>query len=362
MDPQSSGNDRWFQNLLEAAPDAMVIMDQGGRISLINSQAEALFGYSPTELLGHPLELLVPERSRDSHQTHRNRFVANPHRRPMGSGLELSGRRKDGSEFPVEISLSPVATGEGIVVAAAVRDISDRLQRNHELAAVNRELEAFTYSVSHDLRAPLRQILGFVRLLEQEGGEDISSAVRHCVVRIRDCAEHMGRLVEDLLKLAQLGRQSPHPRPVALLDLVSVAMLTLEGELANREIEWRIGSLPTVACDPGLMTVVFTNLLSNAIKYTRPRRPAVIEVGQTSRNGHPVLLVRDNGVGFDMKYADRLFGVFQRLHNAEEFEGTGVGLAIVQRIIRNHGGEVWAEAEAGRGATFFFTLGRPGPG
>src|SRR4030095_16096945 len=182
----------------------------------------------------------------------------------------------------------------------------------------------------------------------------LDAKARHFLRRIRESTQHMGRLVDDLLRLAQVGRQDMRPRPASLNSLVEEVVADVQGDVADREIPGKIDPLPTVECDPGLMKVVLTNLVSNAVKYTRPRNPAVVEVGQTSRNGRPVIFVRDNGVGFDMRYADRLFGVFQRLHRADEFEGTGVGLATVQRVIERHGGKVWAEAAPDRGATFYF--------
>jgi light-regulated signal transduction histidine kinase (bacteriophytochrome) len=167
----------------------------------------------------------------------------------------------------------------------------------------------------------------------------------------------MGRLVDDLLHLAQLGRQGVQPQSVSLSAVLEKVLISIRAESTGRNIEWRVESLPTAVCDSGLMTIVLTNLVSNAVKYTRTRDKPVVEIGQTVKDGKPVVYVRDNGVGFDMKYADKLFGVFQRLHRAEEFEGTGVGLATVQRIVRKHGGTVWAEASPDNGATFFFTLG-----
>jgi light-regulated signal transduction histidine kinase (bacteriophytochrome) len=185
----------------------------------------------------------------------------------------------------------------------------------------------------------------------------LDSKARHFLTRIRDSTQHMGRLVDDLLRLAQLGRQDIRPRVASLDALVEEVVADVQGDIADREVQWKIDPLPSVECDPGLIKVVLTNLVANAVKYTRPRNPAVVEVGQMSRNGRPVFFVRDNGVGFDMRYADRLFGVFQRLHRAEDFEGTGVGLATVQRIVHKHGGEIWAESEPDHGAAFFFTIG-----
>jgi signal transduction histidine kinase len=246
-----------------------------------------------------------------------------------------------------------------------VRQLNESLERRvadrtAALAAANRELESFTYSVSHDLRAPLRQIDGFSRILVEHAGPALDSKSQHYLRRIQEGTQHMGRLVDDLLNLAQLGRQDVHTRATPLDTLVNDTVSELRADWGDRKIQWTIGALPIVQCDPGLLKIVFTNLLSNAIKYTRPREVAKIAVGCTGSNGRCTIAVQDNGVGFNMKYADKLFGVFQRLHRADQFEGSGVGLATVQRIIHKHGGEIWAEAEPDHGATFSFTLAHRG--
>ncbi|HXI41015.1 MAG TPA: ATP-binding protein [Bryobacteraceae bacterium] len=229
-------------------------------------------------------------------------------------------------------------------------------QRTAELDATNKELEAFTYSVAHDLRAPLRHIQGFSNLLVESFGPQLEPEAKKHLQRIGEGTQQMGRLIDDLLSLARIGRQEPRLQATGLNSLVQEVLRDLKTETEGRDIQWQVGDLPFVDCDPGLMKQVFYNLLSNAAKYTRPRKPAVIDIGQVSWEGQLVNFVRDNGVGFNMKYADKLFGVFQRLHRKEDFEGTGVGLATVQRIIHKHGGRIWAEAEIDKGATFFFSL------
>jgi light-regulated signal transduction histidine kinase (bacteriophytochrome) len=230
------------------------------------------------------------------------------------------------------------------------------LERTGQLDAVNKELEAFSYSVAHDLRAPLRHINGFSKILQDDYGPALDATAQHYLKSVGDAAKNMGQLVDDLLKMGRIGRQELMCRSTDLNSLVGRALQDLELECEGRKIDWRIGDLPSVECDSGLMKQVFANLLSNAVKYTRPREQAVIEVGQVVLEGASVIFIRDNGAGFDQRYANKLFGVFQRLHSAEEFEGTGVGLATVQRIVQKHGGRIWAEAEVDKGATFFFAL------
>jgi light-regulated signal transduction histidine kinase (bacteriophytochrome) len=233
------------------------------------------------------------------------------------------------------------------------------VERTSQLQAANQELEAFCYSVSHDLRAPLRHIDGFSKILLEDFAKDLKPEATHCLNRIQTSINNMGLLVDALLNLSRLTRKGIVPQRVSLGEIVNAARTELQSDLAGRNITWRIGALPTVQGDPNLLKQVFVNLLANAVKFTRLRESAVIEVFQLEGKDETTILIRDNGVGFNMKYADKLFGVFQRLHTSEQFEGTGVGLATVQRIIQKHGGRVWAESEPERGASFYFTFGVP---
>jgi light-regulated signal transduction histidine kinase (bacteriophytochrome) len=258
-----------------------------------------------------------------------------------------------------------------MLVSSAIRDVTegrlaeDALKRNRaellrsnaELGVANRELESFSYSVSHDLRAPLRHIDGFARILKGEHSGELSAAGSRYLEPILTAANHMGHLVDDLVHLARLGRRELDRKRIKLDEMVRQAITDLPQETTQREIEWHIEPLPEMYCDPGLLRLVFSNLLANAVKFIRPRQSAVIEVGTRKSDGITTLFVRDNGVDFDLKYADKLFGVFQRLPRQEDFEGTGVGLATSQRIIHRHGGEIRAESQPDRGTTFFFTLG-----
>jgi PAS domain S-box-containing protein len=575
-----------FRGIVESAPDAMVISDAQGRIVLVNAETERLFRYWRQDLIGQSVDVLVPERFRKTHPAHRSNYTVQPKTRAMGAGIELYGLRRDGTEFPVEISLSPLDTPGGMLVSSAIRDVTEQrrtqqllrnanlelesrvaertanlesakkelekmvaqqeraeeevrqlnqdlenrvrirtselqaavqelalemaerkraeralqeqaaklrdsaallelahdaifvrdmsariiywnhgaeqlygwareeaagrishdllatkfpeslddtladllrdgkwegellhrrkdgtwiaaasrwsLQRNEkgkpvaileinnditarknaeeiarksqesvrqlnddlmrrtaELETSNHELESFSYSVSHDLRAPLRHIDGFARILMEEHGAHLGPDAVRYVQKVIDGAAQMGRLVEDLLNLARVGRTGPKRRDVDLNDLLHHVVTDLSADLGSRKISWEIASLPVTNCDPGLMRIVLTNLLANALKFTRQCETSRIEVATCVVGGDESFFVRDNGVGFDPKYADKLFGVFQRLHRAEEFEGTGIGLATVHRIIRNHGGRIWADSHPGQGATFYFTLGYP---
>lgn len=238
-------------------------------------------------------------------------------------------------------------------------ELENRVQeRTAALEETNRELESFTYSVSHDLRAPLRHMDGFSKMLQEQYGTGLPDDGQHYLKRIRDAALHMSTLVEDLLHLSRIGRQALRRKTVSMSTIVQDARDEVLTECQGREIEWRIESLPDAEGDAGLMRLVATNLISNAVKFTRNKKRAVIEIGSRSDpSGETIYFVRDNGAGFDPRYADKLFGVFQRLHRQDEFEGTGVGLATVQRIIHKHGGKVWAESQPNQGATFYLTLG-----
>jgi len=236
-----------------------------------------------------------------------------------------------------------------------VREVTERTQ---QLEAANRELEAFSYTISHDLRAPLRAVSGFTSILFEEYADAMPAEARAYLKRVKDSGAHMGQLVDDLLAFSRLGRQAIRTQRVNIRGVVDQALQELSPGLDGRQVEMVIGELPDAACDAALVEQVFVNLLSNAFKYSRRREHARVEVGVSEDNAieGPTYFVRDNGAGFDMEYAGKLFGVFQRMHRSEDFEGTGVGLAIVQRIVERHGGRVWAEAKVDAGATFYFTL------
>ncbi len=361
------------RSLIEASLDPLVTIAPDGRITDVNQAAERATGYARQALIGTDFCVYFsnPEKARAGYQR--------VFREGWTQDYELELRHRDGSIRPVVYNASVYRNeaGETVGVFAAARDITKRkrveeeirelnaglecrvAERTADLLAVNQELEAFNYSVSHDLRAPLRHIDAYSKILLEDCGAGRCGDGRQCVERIRAGARRMGRMVDELLELSHISRRVLSRQLTGLRSLAADAIEELKPEVQDREIEWRIGELPFLDCDPVLTRQVFANLMANAVKFTRDRKPAVIEVGQAMSGGQAVLFVRDNGVGFSMKYADKLFGVFQRLHSREEFEGTGVGLATVQRIVQKHGGRIWAEAELEKGATFYFTLDPP---
>ncbi|MGH2567955.1 MAG: PAS domain-containing sensor histidine kinase, partial [Bacteroidota bacterium] len=259
--------------------------------------------------------------------------------------------------------VSNPTTGEPLCMAAINSNITDRkraeaeiARRSIELESVNKELEAFSYSVSHDLRAPLRHIDGFGDLLLKNAADKLDEKSTRYLNTISQSAKHMGELIDDLLVFSRMGRTELQATRVDMGAMVREAIQNLSHDVGKRKIQWNVHPLPRVSADPSMIRLVWQNLLGNAIKYTRPRERATIEIGSVASDGEAVFSVRDNGVGFDMKYADKLFGVFQRLHRADEFEGTGIGLANVHRIVARHGGKTWAESELGKGAVFYFSL------
>lgn len=368
-----------LSGVVETAMDAIISVDAGQRVTLFNGAAEKMFGCPAAQAIGQPLDRFIPERFRHGNRPYAANFSqSGATARDLGDLRLIRGLRTSGEEFPIEASISHAGVGGQIVYTIILRDVTERKraeeqilklnaeleqrvrERTQELSAANQELESFTYSVAHDLRAPLRHIDAFARILHEDFDASLPVDAQHYLGNIRRSAAKMSQLVDDLLNLARVGRQELKRNSTALDALVEDVLSDLKTETAGRAIEWRIHPLPIARCDPGLMKQVFANLLANAVKYTRPRAQAIIEVGCVKTNGDLAVFVRDNGVGFNMKYADKLFGVFQRLHRAEDFEGTGVGLATVDRIVRKHGGSIWAEAVVDKGATFYFTI--PGMG
>lgn len=361
-----------FSGILDIAPEAIVSTDEALRITLFNKGAEETFGYRAEEVLGQSLDILVPERFREAHRRHMANFAVSDevtrmgHRRP-----DVFGLRRDGTEFPAEASISKLDVGGKWLFTAMLRDITERreaeaaieqlngalAQRAAELEAANRELESFSYSVSHDLRAPLRSIDGFSHLLLEAYADRLDDQGREYVGRVCSSSKRMAQLIDDILALTRLSRAEMGREAVDLSALARAVADELLEQEPERDVAFSIQEGVTAVGDAQLLRVVLENLLGNAWKYTCRHPRAHIEFGTEHDGGKTVYFIRDDGAGFDMAYAGKLFGPFQRLHTQTSFPGTGVGLSSVQRIIRRHGGDVWAEGGVEAGATFRFTLG-----
>jgi PAS domain S-box-containing protein len=350
-----------YRDLIEHGPDGVVAVDRSGKIVLANLEIEQLTGFTRDELIGQQIEMLVPMEARGGHSAHRARYTQEARNRPMGVNLNLFALKKDGTKLAVEIMLAPASFDGQDVTVAYVRDATERRRREAELEeanaianAANKELESFSYSVAHDLRAPLRSIDGFAQALLEDHGDKLDSDGLEYLARVRGAAQRMGALIDDLLALSRLSRAELRREPVDLGKLAADAAARVRQANPDREVVLTIDPHLAARGDPRLLAVVFDNLLGNAWKFTRPRAIAHVHVG---RNADGAFFVKDDGVGFDMQYGQALFTPFKRLHGAREFEGTGIGLATVARVIRRHGGEIRAEAAPDRGATFTFTLG-----
>lgn len=352
-----------FRTLAAAAHDAILTADAGGLITYFNPGAERMFGYPSTEVLGAHLTTLVPEGDRATHQETLARYAAaGDARGVVGRTVEFIGRRKDGTQFPLELSLASRRV-EGVpAFIGIIRDVTKRKESEQairryaaDLEAANQDLEAFSYSVSHDLRAPLRSIHGFSQAVLEDHQERLDEQGVDYLGRVCAAAQHMGALIDDLLELSRATRAEMRREPVDLTQLADRVVAELVAANPDREVDVRVVEELTCHGDHRLLTLMLRNLIGNAWKFTSNQDRAVVELG-TTNGAEPAYFVRDNGAGFDMNYADKLFQPFQRLHSSREFEGTGIGLALVQRVIHRHGGKVWAEGAVHQGATFYFTL------
>ena len=347
--------------IVEGSDDAIISTDLTDIVTSWNRGAETLYGYSEQEMMGRSLSRLLPldrlgedvellgELQRDERIRHRDSLR----------------RTKDGRDIVVSMTISPIRDQAGVLIGGSkvVRDITERTNAERALAVAkeraettSREYEAFSYSVAHDLRAPLRALDGFSQRLMERYTDVLDPAGQDFVRRIGESAQYMAQLIDSLLRLARLSNRELMYEPVDLSLLAAEAMDRLRTESPDRSLELVIEPGLTTDGDRGLLNIVFENLLGNSWKFSRNEPQARIEFGQAKVGNERAYFIRDNGAGFDMAYAAKLFGVFQRLHNVREFEGTGIGLVTVQRIVGRHGGRVWAEGAPGHGATFHFTL------
>lgn len=351
-----------FKGLLESAPDAMVIVNKDGIIQLVNNQVKNIFGYEKAELEGKKVETLIPNKYRNNHANHRHSFFKAPKTRPMGAGLELLGLRKNGEEFPVEISISPLEMDDNILVSAAIRDITERKaaetslkEFNRQLQSKNKELEQFAYIASHDLQEPLRTITGFANIISEQYSHSFDQIGHRSMKYIIDASNRMSQLIKGLLDYSRLGRN----REIKMVDCTKLLReiqndLVLLLKSTNGTLKY--GNLPSVKGNEVELRLLLQNLISNGIKFRRPKEKPHIEVSAEYDKQGWIFAVKDNGIGIPKQYQKRVFLLFQRLHERGEYEGTGIGLAHCQKIVDAHGGQIWLKSDNDQGSTFFFQL------
>ena len=351
-----------FRRLVESAPNALIMVEPAGRIAQVNVHAESLFGYTREELLGQPVELLVPPQFQTDHPQSRDLFFGEPQVRAMGAGRDLFGLRKDGSEVPVEIGLSPITTGEGTFVVASIIDITERKQIEdemkqyaEELARSNTELEQFAYVASHDLQEPLRMVTSYCGLLQRRYKGRLDKDADEFIEFAVDGANRMSALVRDLLAYGQVGSNGHKQTSIDCNAALERALVSLKSAIEENNARVTHGPLPTITANPTETEQLFQNLISNSIKF-HGDDPPEIHVHAQREDGAWQFAVRDNGMGIEPQYADKIFEVFQRLHRRKDYVGTGVGLAICRRIVERNGGRIWFDSDPGKGSTFYFTL------
>ncbi|PYP70949.1 MAG: hypothetical protein DMD36_05105 [Gemmatimonadetes bacterium] len=344
-----------FRAMVESVPHGVVMVDGSGEIVFVNRQTERLFGYAREALLGQPIERIVPTRFRERHPEFRATYFADPQARAMGAGRDLFGRRKDGTEIPVEIGLNPIETDEGLFVLASVVDISARKRAEEELRRSNEELERFAYVASHDLQEPLRTVTSYVQLLARRYRDKLDADAGEFIEFAVQGAMRMQRLIEDLLAFSRVGTRAAALVPTDANAALDAALENLKAAAGEAGATLTRGPLPTVLADPVQLGQLFTNLVGNAVKF-RGTEPPRVQIGAERDGTQWVFRVRDNGIGIDPQYFERIFVIFQRLHGRNEYPGTGIGLAVCRKIVERHGGRIWVESEEGGGATFSFTL------
>jgi len=364
-----------LHSIIQTSMDGIVQMDADGIVTGWNSQMEKVFGWPRAEAIGQALhETIIPPQHRKAHVQGLRHFLLTGEGSVLNKRIEVEGLHRDGHAFPVELTVTPIKMGDKYEFSAFLRDITETrrakeeiyrlnaeleqrvVERTAKLEAANKDMESFSYSISHDLRAPLRAINGFSKILQEEYIDRLDEEGKRLLNVVGANAQKMGELIDDILAFSRAARNEIERSVIDMKKLASSVWEELKPEMARRDVHLEIGDMPPAEGDPAMIHQVVFNLLSNAVKFTQHRADARIEVGGRADEHETVYHVKDNGVGFDMQYADKLFGVFQRLHGIDEFEGTGIGLAIVKRIVTKHGGRVWAEGRIGEGATIYFAL------
>jgi PAS domain S-box-containing protein len=352
-----------YRGLLEAAPDAMVVVNQSGEIVLLNVQAEKQFGYRRDELVGQKVQNIIPEGFAERLIADGTRTAAEALAQQIGTGIELYGRRKDGSEFPIEIMLSPLENAEGILVTAAIRNISVRkvaeqylVKTAGELKRSNDELQQFAYVASHDLQEPLRMVASYTQLLAKRYKGHLDSDADEFIAYAVEGCNRMKGVIQDLLAYSCSGTNEKALREISGENALKKALANLQATIEENDAIVTYDSLPAITSDNSQLVQVFQNLVGNAIKYRSASVPRVHVSAAKNGGNEWIFSVRDNGMGISPQYFDRIFILFQRLHGQQEFAGTGIGLAVCKKIVERLGGRIWVESQLEKGSTFYFSL------
>lgn len=362
LEPLSNLGEERLRLIVEAAPCGMIMVDELGLVVLVNSQVERMFGYSREELLGQSIDLLVPASVRDKHPCHRAAFLADPKARAMGVGRDLYGQRKDGSQLPVEIGLNPTMTDGERFVLASIVDITERKHSESllkekllELQRSNEDLQQFAYVCSHDLQEPLRVISNYTQLLARRYSDKLDQDANDFIDFTVDATRRMQELVNDLLLYSRVDTKGKEFVNTDCSQIVAMALANLKVAIDESNAEIYCDELPAVCADSSQLLQVFQNLIGNAIKF-RSSESLVVSIAAQDRGNHWIFSVKDNGQGLDMKYGERIFVIFQRLHTREMYPGSGIGLAVCKKVIERHGGTIRVDSEPGKGAKFSFTM------
>jgi len=351
-----------LRQVIESVPNALVMSDQNSKITLVNTMVEKLFGYNREELIGQPVDILVPQRFQKNHPQFREGFLHEPQSRAMGAGRDLYALKKDGTEMPVEIGLNPIQTDQGLQVLSAIVDITERKTtekaleaHTKELARSNEELQQFAYVASHDLREPLRMVSSYVQLLEHRYKDKLDDDAKEFIHFAVDGAERLQTLIKDLLSFSRVGTRGKPFQPTNIQDMMDQVCSDLQFVIADHEAKIEYNNLPTVLADETQMSQVFQNLISNAIKFHSDEKPH-IRVEAQLENQLWTFTISDNGIGIDPEFAERIFIIFQRLHTRDQYPGTGIGLAVCKKIVERHGGQIWIEPNTPKGTRVSFTI------
>lgn len=350
-----------FRLVVESAPNAMLLVNHTGLITLVNNQAEKLFGYSRNELIGNKLEMLIPQRFRMHHPDHRNSFFQKPQTRAMGVGRDLFGLRKDGKEVQVEIGLNPIDTAEGMMVLASIIDITERKIQEHmlkkqiELEAKNTELEQFAYIASHDLQSPLRTVANYMKVFEEDYLPLLDEHAREYIARVNKATERMAILIKSLLDFSRLGRDA-QLKYIDFKKLLLDVLADIDVSIKTSSATIEIGNMPSINAYEVEIRQLFQNLISNSIKFRQKDVPLIIRINAEEETDRYKFSVSDNGIGITNEHHGKIFQIFQRLHKADQYEGYGIGLANCKKIVELHKGEITVSSEPLKGSTFYFTI------